>query len=169
MSDAPIDPGVRIGHVHLKVADIDRALAFYCGVLGFELTQRIGAQAAFISAGGYHHHIGLNTWESRGGSPPAPGTTGLYHLAILYPTRAKLADALRRLIEAGIPLEGASDHGVSEALYLRDPDDNGVELYWDRPQDRWPRTANGELAMFTHRLDLADLLRQAEKVPEAAK
>ena len=137
MSTPPINPGVRIGHVHLKVADIDRALAFYCGVLGFELTQRIGKQAAFISAGGYHHHIGLNTWESRGGSPPAPGTTGLYHLAILYPTRAQLADALRRLIEANIPLEGASDHGVSEALYLRDPDDNGVELYWDRPQAEW--------------------------------
>jgi catechol 2,3-dioxygenase len=168
MSNAPINPGVRIGHVHLKVADIERALAFYCGVLGFDLTQRIGAQAVFISAGGYHHHIGLNTWESRGGSPPAPGTTGLYHLAILYPTRAQLADALRRLIEAEIPLEGASDHGVSEALYLRDPDDNGVELYWDRPREQWPRGADGELAMFTHRLDLVDLLKQAEKVPEAA-
>jgi catechol 2,3-dioxygenase len=162
MNNPPINPGVRIGHVHLKVADINRALAFYCGVLGFELMQRMGMQAAFISAGGYHHHIGLNTWESRGGSPPAPGTTGLYHLAILYPTRAQLAGALQRLIEAGIPLDGASDHGVSEALYLRDPDDNGVELYWDRPQEQWPRTANGELAMFTHRLDLADLLRQAE-------
>ena len=168
MSTPPINPGVRVGHVHLKVADIDRALAFYCGVLGFELTQRIGKQAAFISAGGYHHHIGLNTWESRGGSPPAPGTTGLYHLAILYPTRAQLADALRRLIEANIPLEGASDHGVSEALYLRDPDDNGVELYWDRPQSQWPRTADGELAMFTHHLDLAGLLKEAEKVPQAA-
>ncbi len=168
MSNPPIAPGVRIGHVHLKVAEIDRALAFYCGVLGFELMQRIGKQAAFISAGGYHHHIGLNTWESRGGSPPAPGTTGLYHLAILYPARPQLADALRRLIEAGIPLEGASDHGVSEALYLRDPDDNGVELYWDRPQDQWPRTAEGELAMFTHRLDLAGLLKEVEKVPQAA-
>jgi catechol 2,3-dioxygenase len=167
-SNSRIGQGVRIGHVHLKVADIERALAFYCGVLGFDLTQRIGAQAAFISAGGYHHHIGLNTWESRGGSPPAPGTTGLYHLAILYPTRAQLADALRRLIEAEIPLEGASDHGVSEALYLRDPDDNGVELYWDRPWEQWPRTADGELAMFTHRLDLVDLLKQAEKTPEAA-
>jgi len=135
---------------------------------GFELTQRIGKQAAFISAGGYHHHIGLNTWESRGGSPPALGTTGLYHLAILYPTRAQLADALRRLIEANIPLEGASDHGVSEALYLRDPDDNGVELYWDRPQNQWPRTAEGELAMVTHHLDLAGLLKEAEKVPQAA-
>ena len=159
---APIDAGVRIGPVHLKVADIDRALAFYCGVLGFQLMQRMGQQAAFISAGGYHHHIGLNTWESRGGSPPAPGTTGLFHLAILYPTRAKLADALRRLISADIPLDGASDHGVSEALYLRDPDENGVELYWDRPQEQWPRTADGELAMFTRRLDLRDLLRQAE-------
>jgi catechol 2,3-dioxygenase len=168
MSNPPIDSGVRIGHVHLKVADLDRALAFYCGVLGFDLTQRIGAQAAFISAGGYHHHIGLNTWESRGGPQPAPGTTGLYHLAILYPTRAQLADALRRLIEADIPLEGASDHGVSQALYLRDPDDNGVELYWDRPQEEWPRTADGKLAMFTHRLDLVDLLKQAEKAPAAA-
>jgi len=130
-----IDPGVRIGHVHLKVADLDRALKFYCGVLGFQVTTtRPGA--AFISAGGYHHHLGLNTWESRGGQPPAPGTTGLYHLAVLYPTRAALADALRRLIAANIPLEGASDHGVSEALYLRDPDDNGVELYWDRPRER---------------------------------
>lgn len=157
----PIDPGVRIGHVHLKVADLDRALAFYCGVLGFELMQRYGAQAAFIAAGGYHHHIGLNTWESQGGSPPAPGTTGLYHLAILYPTRAALADALRRLIAARIPLDGASDHGVSEALYLRDPDENGVELYWDRPQEAWPRTPDGALAMFTRRLDLDGLLREA--------
>jgi len=162
---APIDPGVRIGHVHLKVADLDRALAFYCGVLGFELMQRMGPQAAFISAGGYHHHIGLNTWESRGGPAPPPGTTGLYHLAILYPTRARLADALRRLIAAQIPLDGASDHGVSEALYLRDPDDNGVELYWDRPQELWPRTADGKLAMFTHRLDLRDLLREADAAP----
>src|SRR6478736_554895 len=128
-----INRSVRIGHVHLKVADIERALAFYCGVLGFELTQTYGQDAAFISAGGYHHHIGLNTWESRGGRPPASGTTGLYHLAVLYPTRADLADALRRLVAAGIPLTGASDHGVSEALYLRDPDENGVELYWDRP------------------------------------
>jgi len=168
---ATIDAGVRIGHVHLKVADIERSLAFYCGVLGFELTQKLGPQgapsAAFISAGGYHHHIGLNTWESRGGSPPPPGTTGLYHLAILYPTRAKLADGLRRLIEAKIPLDGASDHGVSEALYLRDPDENGVELYWDRPKELWPRTANGELAMFTHRLDLMNLLAEHGKTPEA--
>jgi catechol 2,3-dioxygenase len=166
-STPPIDRGVRIGHVHLKVADIDRALKFYCGVLGFELMQRLGAQAAFISAGGYHHHIGLNTWESRGGSPPALGTTGLYHLAILYPTRSALADALRRLIEANIPLEGASDHGVSEALYLRDPDDNGVELYWDRPKEAWPRDANGNLAMFTHRLDLMALLAEAGQAPKA--
>ena len=158
----PIDPRVRIGHVHLKVADIERALAFYCGVLGFELIQRYGEEAAFISAGGYHHHIGLNTWESRGGSPPPPGTTGLFHLAILFPTRAALADALRRLIAAGIPLDGASDHGVSEALYLRDPDDNGVELYRDRPQEQWPRTPDGRLAMFTRRLDLDDLLREPE-------
>ena len=133
---APIEAGVRIGHVHLKVADLDRALKFYCGVLGFQLMQKLGPQAAFISAGGYHHHIGLNTWESRGAPPPPQGTTGLYHLAILYPTRAALADALRRLIEAKIPLDGAADHGVSEALYLRDPDDNGVELYWDRPQEQ---------------------------------
>ncbi len=154
----PIHPGVRIGHVHLKVADLERSLAFYCGVLGFELMQRYGTQAAFISAGGYHHHIGLNTWESQGGSPPPPGTTGLYHVAILYPTRAALADALIRLSEAGIPLQGASDHGVSEALYLSDPDGNGIELYFDRPQDQWPRTADGELQMVTRRLDLQNLL-----------
>jgi catechol 2,3-dioxygenase len=165
---APINPGVRIGHVHLKVADIDRALNFYCGVLGFELTQRIGPQAAFISAGGYQHHSGLNTWESRGGPPPPAGSTGLYHLAILYPTRAELADALRRLTEAKIPLEGASDHGVSEALYLRDPDDNGVELYWDRPKEAWPFTADGKLAMFARRLDLTNLLAENE-MPATAK
>lgn len=159
MSPAPIAPGTRIGHVHLKVADLDRALAFYCGVLGFELTQRYGRDAAFISAGGYHHHIGLNTWESRGGSPPAPGATGLFHVAILYPDRATLADALRRLIEAKIPLDGASDHGVSEALYLRDPDENGVELYRDRPETEWPRKGDGALDMYTRALDLADLLR----------
>ncbi|MDE1169875.1 MAG: VOC family protein [Verrucomicrobium sp.] len=159
MNPAPIDPGVRIGHVHLKVADLERSLAFYRGVLGFQLMQRFGRQAAFVSAGGYHHHLGLNTWESRGGSPPAPGTTGLYHAAILYPTRAALADALRRLVEAGIPLDGAADHGVSQALYLRDPDGNGLELYWDRPQAEWPRTATGELAMVTEPLDLGDLLR----------
>jgi catechol 2,3-dioxygenase len=155
---APIDPGTRIGHVHLKVADIDRALAFYMGVLGFELIQRYGPSAAFISAGGYHHHIGLNTWESKGGSPPPPGSTGLYHVAILYPNRAALADALRRLIKAGIPLDGASDHGVSEALYLRDPDQNGIELYRDRREEEWPRNADGSLAMTTKRLDLEDLL-----------
>ena len=164
MPDAsiPVAAATRIGHVHLKVADLERALGFYCGVLGFELTQRDGDQVAFISAGGYHHHIGLNTWESKGGSPPAPGTTGLFHTAILYPTRAALADALHRVSSAGIPLDGASDHGVSEALYLRDPDQNGVELYWDRPQAQWPRDAGGGLAMFTRRLDLDDLLRQRE-------
>jgi catechol 2,3-dioxygenase len=156
-----IDPGTRIGHVHLKVADLERALAFYHDVLGFALTQRYGSQAAFVAAGGYHHHIGLNTWESAGGSPPPPGTTGLYHLAILYPTRVALADALRRLLQAGVQLDGASDHGVSEALYLRDPDGNGVELYWDRPQQMWPRDANGDIAMFTRRLDLEDLLGEA--------
>jgi catechol 2,3-dioxygenase len=163
--DRPIDPGVRIGHVHLKVADLDRALGFYCGVLGFELMQRYGAQAAFIAAGGYHHHIGLNTWESLGGSPPPPGTTGLYHTAILYPTRAALADALRRLTATSIPLDGASDHGVSEALYLRDPDANGVELYWDKPQEQWPRTPDGQLAMYTRRLDIANLLSESEMQP----
>jgi catechol 2,3-dioxygenase len=158
----PIDPGTRIGHVHLKVADLDRALGFYCGVLGFALMQRYGRGAAFVSAGGYHHHIGLNTWESLGGPPPPRGTTGLFHLAILYPTRAALADALRRLMAAGIRLDGASDHGVSEALYLRDPDGNGVELYWDRPPEQWPRTAEGELAMVTRALDLDDLLAAAD-------
>lgn len=157
---APIDPGVRIGHVHLKVADLDRALAFYVGVLGFEVTQRYGRDAVFVSAGGYHHHIGLNTWESRGGTPPPPGTTGLYHVAILYPTRAALADALRRLIRHSLRLDGAADHGVSEALYLRDPDGNGVELYWDRPPEEWPRRPDGGLAMVTEPLDLEALLRQ---------
>ena len=156
----PIADGTRIGHVHLKVADLDRALSFYCGVLGFELMQRRGNQAAFISAGGYHHHIGLNTWESAGGSPPPPGTTGLYHLAILYPTRAALADALRRVMAAGIELDGASDHGVSEALYLRDYDQNGVELYWDRPREAWPVNAKGELAMGRLRLNLENLLAE---------
>jgi catechol 2,3-dioxygenase len=156
-----IDAGVRIGHVHLKVADLDRALAFYHGVLGFEVTYaRPGA--VFMSAGGYHHHLALNVWESKGGSPPAPGTTGLYHTAILYPTRKLLADALSRLVVARIPLEGASDHGVSEALYLRDPDDNGVELYWDRPRDQWPKRADGGLQMFTNPLDLHDLLKELE-------
>lgn len=155
-----IDPQVRIGHVHLKVADLERALAFYRDVLGFELTQRFGSQAAFLSAGGYHHHIGLNTWESSGGPPPPRGTTGLYHAAILYPTRARLAEALRRVLAAGIELEGAADHGVSEAIYLRDPDGNGVELYWDRPREQWPRAADGGVAMFTRPLDLENLLRE---------
>lgn len=153
-----IDPRVRIGHVHLKVADLERALRFYRDILGFELMQRMGSSAAFLSAGGYHHHIGLNTWESQGGSPPPPGTTGLYHIAILYPERRLLADALRRLVAVGIDLDGAADHGVSEALYLRDPDDNGVELYWDRPESAWPRTPDGALAMYTRPLDLRDLL-----------
>lgn len=157
---APIDPRVDIGHVHLKVADIDRALAFYCGVLGFELVVRMGDRAAFVSAGGYHHHIGLNTWESRGAPPPPPHTTGLYHIAIRYPDRASLADALDRLDRAGIAVEGASDHGVSEALYLTDPDQNGVELYYDRPQSEWPRDAQGSITMFNRPLDL-DELRKA--------
>ena len=163
-----IPAGTRVGHVHLKVADLERGLKFYCGVLGFELMQRFGSQAAFISAGGYHHHIGLNTWESRGGQPPAPGTTGLYHLAILYPTRADLGRALKGLIEAGVRLDGAADHGVSEALYLRDPDDNGVELYWDRPKEQWPRSVDGELAMFTRALDLEGLLAAAEDREDVA-
>lgn len=163
-----IDPRVRIGHVHLKVANLDRALAFYCDVLGFELTQRMGDSAAFVSAGGYHHHIGLNTWESLGGSPPPRGTTGLYHLAILYPDRASLADALKRVLEAGIRLDGASDHGVSEALYLRDPDHNGVELYRDRPETEWPRTADGSLQMVTRPLDLHDLLSELDEMPDNA-
>jgi catechol 2,3-dioxygenase len=157
----PIDPGVDIGHVHLKVADLDRALDFYCGVLGFELTQRLGDEAAFVAAGDYHHHIGLNTWHSKGGSPPAPGTTGLFHFAIRYPTRAALADALRRLVEAGVRLQGASDHGVSEALYLSDPDGNGIELYWDRPREEWPEPGAGErVGMFTRPLDLDGLLAE---------
>jgi catechol 2,3-dioxygenase len=158
---APIDPRVGIGHVHLKVADLECALKFYCGVLGFEVTQRFGLDAAFVSAGGYHHHIGLNTWESKGGPPPPVGTTGLYHVAILYPTRASLADAMCRLTLAGIPLDGASDHGVSEALYLRDPDDNGVELYWDRPRDAWPRNADGSVNMYTRPLAVDELLASA--------
>ncbi|MGH9417269.1 MAG: VOC family protein [Terriglobales bacterium] len=154
------DPGVRIGHVHLKVADLERAIAFYSGILGLTVTQRVGSSAAFLAAGGYHHHIGLNTWESLGGSLPPAGSTGLYHTAILYPRRAALAAAFRRVLAARIPLDGAADHGVSEALYLRDPDDNGVELYWDRPQPEWPRHADGSLAMFTRLLDLHDLLRE---------
>ncbi|HMB90019.1 MAG TPA: VOC family protein [Rhodothermales bacterium] len=163
-----IDPRVRIGHVHLKVANLDRALAFYCNILGFELTQRMDDSAAFVSAGGYHHHIGLNTWESLSGSPPPRGTTGLYHLAILYPDRASLADALKRVLEAGIRLDGASDHGVSEALYLRDPDHNGVELYRDRPETEWPRSANGSLQMVTRPLDLHDLLSELDEMPDNA-
>jgi catechol 2,3-dioxygenase len=157
---SPIHPQVRIGHGHLKVADLERAIAFYHGVLGFQITQRMGNQAAFLAAGDYHHHIGLNTWESLGGSPPPAGTTGLYHLAILYPTRPALADALRRLLAADIPLDGASDHGVSEALYLRDPDNNGVELYWDRPPAQWPRQTNSQPQMYTRPLDLESLLRE---------
>jgi len=163
-SSAVIDPRVRIGHVHLKVADIERSLAFYRGVLGFELTQRYGQEAAFLSAGGYHHHIGLNIWESRGGSAPPAGTTGLYHLAILYPTRALLADALRCVLAAGIALDGASDHGVSRAIYLRDPDGNGIELYWDRPRERWPRASDGSVDMFTRLQDVEDLLKEAAAV-----
>lgn len=163
MTDKPVlPPETRIGHVHLKVADIDRALAFYQGILGFEITQRYGAQAVFLSAGGYHHHIGLNTWESKGGKPPAPGTTGLYHTAILFPDRKSLGAVLKRIVEAGWPLEGASDHGVSEAIYLRDPDGNGVELYRDRAEADWPRNAAGELSMTSDHLDLHKLLSEAE-------
>lgn len=165
MQRTPIDPSVRIGHVHLKVADLDRSIAFYRDVLGFQVMQGFGESAVFLSAGGYHHHIGLNTWESKGGSPPPPGTTGLFHAAILYPTRAALADALRRLTSAGIRLTGAADHGVSEALYLNDPDGNGVELYWDRPKAQWPRTPDGTLAMYTRPLDLQSLL--SEPAPAA--
>ena len=163
--DRPIDPEVEIGHVHLKVADLDRALDFYSGVLGFELQDRLGADAAFVSAGDYHHHIGLNTWQSKGGSPPPPGSTGLFHTAIRYPTRRALADAVRRVLDAGIALDGASDHGVSEAIYLRDPDQNGVELYWDRPREQWPRPADGSsgVAMFTAPLDLPGLLSELER------
>jgi catechol 2,3-dioxygenase len=161
VSKPSIDPQVRIGHVHLKVADLERALGFYRDVLGFQLMQRFGDSAAFLSAGGYHHHIGLNTWESLDGSPPPQGSTGLYHTAILYPDRASLADALKRVLSAGIRLDGAADHGVSEALYLRDPDQNGVELYRDRPMEEWPRNADGSLAMFTRALDLEKLLAEA--------
>lgn len=157
----PISPQARVGHVHLKVADLDRAIGFYSGVLGFDLTLRYGPGAAFLSAGGYHHHIGLNTWESRGGSPPPPGHTGLYHTAFLYPDRAALADALRRVVEAGIPIDGAADHGVSEAIYLRDPDGNGVELYRDRPEAEWPRDTDGRLRMVNAPLDLRALLAEA--------
>ena len=160
-----VNPAVRIGHVHLKVANLDRALHFYSGALGFQIMQRMGDSAAFLSAGGYHHHIGLNTWESLGGNPPPSGTTGLYHSAIVYPTRPALAEALHRVLSARIPLEGAADHGVSEAIYLRDPDDNGVELYWDRPRDSWPRDGKGNLAMYTRRLDLDSLLSEHVSVP----
>ena len=163
---APVHPGMRIGHVHLKVADLDRALGFWQGVIGLELQARMGRQAAFLSAGGYHHHVALNTWESAGGAWPPPGTTGLYHVALLYPDRAALAVALRRVVEAGVPLEGASDHGVSEAIYLRDPDGNGVEIYRDRPPEDWPRDAAGNLAMSNRRLDLEALL--AEAAPTAS-
>jgi catechol 2,3-dioxygenase len=163
MSKTSIDPRVRIGHVHLKVADLQRALDFYCGILGFELMQRHGDEVAFISAGSYHHHIGLNTWESGGGSPPPKGATGLYHFAILSPTRAALADALRRLMKRNVSLQGASDHGVSEALYLNDPDGNGIELYWDRPKESWPRNADGKVEMFTRQLDLDELLGEAKE------
>lgn len=156
----PIDPGAHIGHVHLRVADLDRALAFYHGVLGFQITQKLGHSAAFLSAGGYHHHIGLNTWQSRNGSPPPPGSTGLYHFAILLPSRQALAETVQRLLQAGHPLDGAADHGVSEAIYLRDPDQNGVELYWDRPEEAWPRDEAGELKMVTEPLDLAALLAE---------
>jgi catechol 2,3-dioxygenase len=155
------DPRVRIGHVHLKVADLDRSLRFYAGVLGLTITQRFGDSAVFLSAGGYHHHIGLNTWESLGGSPPPPGSTGLYHTAILYPTRPTLAAALRRVLAAKVPLQGAADHGVSESIYLSDPDDNGVELYCDKPKEQWPYASDGRLAMYTRRLDLHQLLSEA--------
>src|SRR5271165_2890420 len=165
-SNKPIGQSVRIGHVHLKVADLERALGFYCGVLGFETTVRFGREAAFLSAGGYHHHIALNTWESLGGSPPPPGTTGLYHTAIVYPSRAALATALRRVLAAKIPLQGAADHGVSESIYLNDPDENGVELYCDKPKEHWPRDPGGQLAMYTRRLDLHELLKEAPEGSE---
>jgi catechol 2,3-dioxygenase len=162
MAAGPLDPRVDIGHVHLKVADLDRSLDFWCGVIGFEEQARYGDQAVFVSAGGYHHHIGLNTWESKGGSPPPPGTTGLYHVAVRFPDRKTLARALKRVLDAGVPLQGASDHGVSEAIYLHDPDFNGVELYRDRPEEEWPRNADGSLGMFTRPLDLGALLAEAE-------
>jgi len=158
-----VDSRAHIGHVHLKVANTARALDFYCGVLGFEVMQRFGESAAFLSAGGYHHHLAVNTWESLGGSPPPPGTTGLYHTAIVYPTRAALAEALRRVLAAGIALDGAADHGVSESIYLRDPDENGVELYCDRPKELWPRAADGKLAMYTRPLDLHTLLNEVKE------
>lgn len=162
MKNESVHPQVRVGHVHLKVADLDRAIAFYRDLLGFQLTQRMGTSAVFLSAGGYHHHIGLNTWESRGGSPPGPGTTGLYHVAFLYPTRRSLAAILQRVLKEGVQLEGAADHGVSEALYLRDPDGNGIELYWDRPEKEWPREPDGSLSMYSRHLDLTALLATLE-------
>lgn len=165
-TDTSIHPQVRVGHIHLKVADLDRAIAFYHDVLGFDVTQRMGSGAAFLSAGGYHHHVGLNTWESQGGSAPPPGTTGLYHVAFLYPTRRSLAEALQRVLRAGLQLEGAADHGVSEALYMRDPDGNGLELYWDRPRSAWPRSADGSLLMHTRRLDLEALLAALESTED---
>ena len=168
LPSSPVDAAVRIGHVHLKVADLQRALDFYSGVLGFQIMQRISDSAVFLSAGGYHHHIALNTWESLGGEPPAEGTTGLYHTAIVYPTRAALARALRRVLAARIPLEGAADHGVSESIYLRDPDDNGVELYCDKPKELWPRDTSGNLAMFTRHLDLKGLLNDASPDAEVS-
>ncbi|MEY4667588.1 MAG: Catechol-2,3-dioxygenase [Pseudomonadota bacterium] len=158
-----IASGVRIGHVHLKVANLERSLAFYEGVLGFAVTQWYGKSAVFLSAGGYHHHIGLNTWESKDEQPPPSACTGLYHVAILYPTRRDLADALQRVMAAGIPLEGAANHGVSEALYLRDPDQNGIELYWDKPHHEWPRTHDGGLNMVTEPLDLQALLSELRR------
>ena len=161
----PVDPGMDVGHVHLKVSDLERSIAFYRTALGLEVTQRIGQAAAFLSAGGYHHHLGLNTWESRGGPPPAPGTTGLYHAAFRFPSRESLGVALVRLRAHGVPLDGAADHGVSEALYLRDPDGNGLELYWDRHESEWPRTPDGSLAMVTRPLDLAALLEVAGRSP----
>jgi catechol 2,3-dioxygenase len=163
--ESPIHPGTVIGHVHLKVADLERAVAFYRDAFGFEVQARYGNQAAFLSAGGYHHHLGLNTWESRGGSPPPPGSTGLYHFAILYPDRRELARALKRLLDHGVPIGGASDHGVSEAIYLSDPDGNGIEIYRDRPRAEWPRTGEGEMAMTTLPLDLAGLLAELETSP----
>jgi catechol 2,3-dioxygenase len=161
MSDYTIPAGATIGHVHLKVSDLDRAEAFYRDVLGFAVQARYDRSASFLSAGGYHHHIGLNIWQSRGGSPPPAGTTGLFHLAVLYPTRGDLARAVERLVEHGVAIDGASDHGVSEAIYLRDPDGNGIELYRDRPKDEWPHDENGELAMVTLPLDVAGLLAEA--------
>lgn len=162
-AEPSIHPETQIGHVHLKVSDLPRAIAFYRDALGFEVMEQMGNSAAFLSAGGYHHHLGLNTWESRGGSPPAPGTTGLYHFAILYPTRQELARALQRLLDHGVGIDGASDHGVSEAIYLHDPDGNGIEIYRDRPRSEWPREADGSIAMVTERLDLRDLLRELER------